>query len=112
MMIKCDRARLEIALGNLLENALKFTPQGGYVELGVEKTGARIIFWVEDNGPEIPPEDLPHIFERFYRGSNQQFTGSGLGLAIVHSIVQAHNGSVAAHNLPGGGVRFQIELPV
>ena len=106
-----DRARLEIALGNLVDNALKYTPQGGSVELGFEKAGELIHFWVEDNGPDIPTQDLPHIFERFYRGSNQKSDGSGLGLAIVHSIVKAHKGVVMAQNLPGGGVRFQIELP-
>lgn len=111
IILKCDRARLEIALGNLVDNALKYTPQGGSVELGVTKSGELIRFWVEDNGSEIPSEDLPHLFERFYRGSNQKSDGSGLGLAIVYSIVQAHRGKVMAQNLLGGRVRFQIELP-
>ncbi len=93
--IQCDRTRLEMALANLLDNALKFTPSGGRVELGAtvhhssdNAADQFVQIWVQDSGPGIDPADLPHLFERFYRGRNaREPEGSGLGLAIVHSIV-------------------------
>jgi signal transduction histidine kinase len=109
--VRCDRARMEIALSNLLDNALKYSPPGSQVKAGFDQTNEGSQFWVEDQGDGIPAEDLPHIFERFYRGSNHRSTGSGLGLAIVQSIAQAHQGSVRAENLPGKGARFTITLP-
>jgi signal transduction histidine kinase len=115
--ISADRARLEMALTNLLDNALKFTPPGGSVELGAqeqrsaEKAGPAARFWVRDTGPGISPDDLPHIFERFYRGRTAGRQGSGLGLSIVQSIVQAHGGSIQVESEPGAGARFIIEWP-
>ncbi len=108
--LRCDRARIEIALSNLLDNALKFTPSGGEVKLGTGYTGDKVQIWVQDNGPGIDPVDLPHIFERFYRGASSRAKGSGLGLAIVQSIVQAHGGQVWAESEPGRGSRLVIEL--
>jgi len=110
--VQCDRARLEIALSNLIDNALKFTPPGGRVEVGAEVDGAVARWWVQDNGPGIDPADQPHIFERFYRGKHARAEGSGLGLAIVHSIVQAHHGRVKVESAPGQGSRFVMELPL
>jgi signal transduction histidine kinase len=103
----CDRGRLEIALSNLLENALKFTPQGGVVEVGLPcQDGIQV--WVRDTGEGIQPEDLPHIFERFYRGRGQAEAGSGLGLAIVKSIVEAHGGEVGVESTPGEGTTVRL----
>lgn len=110
--VQCDRARLEIALSNLIDNALKFTPPGGRVEVGAEVDGAVARWWVQDNGPGIDPADQPHIFERFYRGRHARAEGSGLGLAIVHSLVQAHHGRVKVESAPGKGSRFVMELPL
>ncbi len=110
--VQCDRARLEIALSNLIDNALKFTPAGGRVEVGAEVEGGVARWWVQDNGHGIDPADQPHIFERFYRGRHARAEGSGLGLAIVHSIVQAHGGRVKLESAPGKGSRFVIELPL
>lgn len=111
--IQCDRVRLEIALSNLIDNALKFTPSGGRVEVGVEMDGAVARWWVQDNGPGIDPADQPHIFERFYRGKHAGgIEGSGLGLALVHSIVQAHGGRTWVESAPGQGSRFVMELPL
>jgi signal transduction histidine kinase len=107
----CDRARVELALSNLVSNALKFTPTGGRVEVGAEKVGDSVRFWVQDDGPGIPLTDQPHIFERFYRGQGSRAEGSGLGLAIVHSVVQAHDGRVWVESEPGVGSRFVFELP-
>lgn len=98
---------------NLIANALKFTPQGGSVTLGVRAGVEQVEMRVEDTGPGIPPEELPHVFDRFYRGSQGQTQGgSGLGLAIVKGIVEAHGGQVRVESQPGNGACFTIGLPV
>jgi signal transduction histidine kinase len=108
-----DESYLRRALDNLLGNAVKFTPAGGTIVLGLECSGDRARVSVRDTGPGIAPEDLPHLFERFYRGKNDaQAEGSGLGLAIAHAIVAAHGGALTADNAAGGGARFVVELPV
>ena len=112
LSLRCDRARIEVALSNLLDNALKFTPRGGSVEVGAEAAGESVRFWVQDDGPGIDPVDKAHIFERFYRGQGGRAGGSGLGLAIVHSVVQAHGGRVWVESEPGAGSRFVMELPL
>jgi signal transduction histidine kinase len=99
---------MEMALCNLLDNALKFTAPGGEVEMGAEERDGALCLWVSDTGAGIDPQDLPHIFERFYRGRGSQ--GSGLGLAIVQSVVQAHGGRVSVESQPGLGSRFVIEF--
>ncbi|MGD9145903.1 MAG: HAMP domain-containing sensor histidine kinase [Anaerolineae bacterium] len=109
--IQCDRARIELALGNLLDNAYKFTPAGGQVEVGAETAGEIVRLWVRDSGPGIDPDEQEHIFERFYRGSTTTASGSGLGLAIVQSIAQAHGGRVTVESDLGAGSLFVIELP-
>ena len=111
LAVHCDRARIELALSNLLDNALKFTPAGGHVETGVEQTAQNVRLWVQDSGPGIALADRERIFERFYRGRDSHVEGIGLGLAIVRSIVQAHGGHVTVEGEPGAGSRFVIELP-
>jgi signal transduction histidine kinase len=101
-----------MALANLLDNAVKFTPPGGRITVGARREGERVRIWVEDTGSGIDPEDLPHIFERFYRGRNAPAEGSGLGLAIVRWIVEAHGGQVEVHSQPGQGSRFELILPL
>lgn len=109
--IICDQARIEMALGNLLENALKYTPPGGQVTLSAQTDAQSVRIQVADTGPGISSQDLPHIFERFYRGQAAH-SGSGLGLAIVNSLVQVHNGQVWVESEPGQGSRFTLSLPI
>jgi signal transduction histidine kinase len=103
---------MEMALSNLLDNALKFTPTGGQIEVGAKKDEDSAVVWVDDTGVGISAEDFPHIFKRFYRGREHQDEGSGLGLAIVESIVQAHGGEVQVESTPGEGAQFTIRLPL
>lgn len=111
LTIYADRARLEMAFANLIDNALKFTPIGGKVTVGSEKVGNELQLWVQDTGIGITNEDLPRIFQRFYRAHGNQVNGSGLGLAIVQSIVQAHGGKVTVESRLNAGTRFTITLP-
>jgi two-component system sensor histidine kinase MprB len=106
-VVQGSRERLARAINNLLDNAAKHSG-GGPVEVVVDANGIT----VRDHGTGIDPSDLPHVFERFYRGINSRSTqGSGLGLAIVHQTAESHGGSVRAANAPDGGAVFTLELP-
>jgi signal transduction histidine kinase len=112
--IRHDPQRIGQVVANLVANAVKFTPRGGSVSVDVEPTrdGARIE--VADTGVGIDAAELPHVFERFYRGSRAnkaRGSGSGLGLAIVRSIVDMHGGSVEVESRVGSGSRFTVKLP-
>lgn len=111
LSLYCDRHRMLMCLSNLFDNALRFTPQGGFIEIGAQQEATQTTLWVRDSGPGIPTDDLPRIFERFYRGKNASAYGSGLGLSIVQSIVKVHGGKVYAENHPEGGAKFTITLP-
>jgi len=106
----CDRVRVELALTNLLDNAFKFTAAGGVIEIGGDARTDHVLLWVRDEGAGIAPQDLPHIFDRFYQGKGSP-RGSGLGLAIVQSIVRAHGGAVRVHSTEGSGSCFEIKMP-
>ena len=103
---------MQMALANLLENALKFTPQGGIVTIGAEVIGDEVRVWVRDSGPGIAPKDLPYIFERFYRGRDVDTAGSGLGLAIVQQIAVANGGRVYVTSSLGEGSTFTLAVPI
>jgi signal transduction histidine kinase len=98
---------------NLLENALKFTPAGGTITLRLMRFGDEANLTVLDTGIGIPPEDLPHLFERFHRGRNtSRYPGSGLGLAITRALVSAHGGSISADSRAGEGTTIIVRLPI
>ncbi len=112
--VAVDEARLAQVMGNLLSNALRYTPLGGRVELGATLDGSRVTLTVRDSGQGIPAEDLPLIFNRFYRAdkSRAEENGeSGLGLAIVKALVEAHAGTIEAQSVLGNGTTFLIHLP-
>ncbi len=115
LAVQADRNHLEQILINLLDNAIKYTPEGGRVTVSaVEKDLKDIQFSIEDNGIGIPKEDLSRIFERFYRvdkGRSNELGGTGLGLSIVKHLVQAHGGMVWAESQMGKGSTFYFTLP-
>jgi two-component system, OmpR family, sensor histidine kinase MprB len=106
-LVHGDRATIERAVGNLLDNAAKWSPPGGEVEVAVHE--GEVI--VRDHGPGIDDEDLPFVFDRFYRArSARGMLGSGLGLAIVRQVAEAHGGAVTAERAEGGGTRVSLRL--
>lgn len=114
LLVLADREQATRAIGNVLHNALKFTPEGGQVRLWARAGEEQAVLVVEDEGPGIPPEDLERIFERFYRSEMARGTpGTGLGLAIVRHIMQAHGGRVWAENRrpPARGAAFYLAFP-
>ncbi|MFZ0543958.1 MAG: ATP-binding protein, partial [Candidatus Promineifilaceae bacterium] len=115
-----DHSRIRQALHNLLNNALRHTPPGGTILVEVKQEGANLIITVEDSGEGIHPDQLPYVFERFYRADpvrshdeRPSGSGTGLGLAIARAIVEAHGGEITAES-PGlnKGSRFIISLPI
>ena len=100
---------------NLVDNAIKYTQEGGALNVRVGTSGNLAILEVSDNGAGIPADALPHLFERFYRvdrARSRQMGGAGLGLAILKSIVTAHGGQVRVESAEGRGSRFRVELPL
>lgn len=113
--LQADPMRLEQVLNNLLENAIKYSPAGGRITIRAARDGDAVEVRVEDTGVGIPPADLPHIFERFYRADkarSRDLGGTGLGLSIVKHIVQSHGGSVHAESTYGKGTSIRIRLPI
>lgn len=113
-LVLADRDRLAQVMGNLLSNALRHTPPEGRITVRVTDRGREVVIAVADNGPGVPPEDLSHLFERFWRRdpSRQRATGgSGLGLSIARHIVEAHSGRIWAEPTPGGGLTVAFTLP-
>ena len=111
---EADPDFLERAVRNLVDNAVKYAPEGGAVTLQARVEGGSVVFRVRDNGPGIPKADLPRLFERFYRvdkSRSRELGGTGLGLAIVKHIAQLHGGGVAVESEPGSGSVFSIRLP-
>jgi signal transduction histidine kinase len=113
--VRADRQRVVQVLGNLVRNALRYTPEGGLIAVRTDRLDDRVEVSVEDTGEGIAPERLPHVFERFYRGDDARDRasgGAGLGLAIVRELVEAMGGDVAAESVVGQGSRFSFRLPM
>ena len=108
--LEIDATRIRALVGNLLVNALRYTPAGGRVAIGAERVGHTVAVTVQDTGPGIDPDVLPHIFDRFYRSPDSP--GSGLGLAIARNIVEAHGGEISATRGPAGGTAVRFTLPL
>jgi two-component system sensor histidine kinase BaeS len=107
-----DPLRLRQLVTILVDNAVAHTPAGGSVTVRVRAEGDAAVLAVEDSGPGIRPEDLPHVFERFWRADDAPSGGTGLGLAIAAWIVERHGGRIAAVNRPEGGARFEARIPL
>ena len=116
MIVWADYGRLDQVLGNLMANALRYTPPDGVITMRAKSQSGGVRITVSDTGEGIPPEDLPYIFDRFWRGDRSRpHTGgsSGLGLAIAHEIINRHHGriTVESDGIPGKGTTFHIWLP-
>ncbi|GAB7030953.1 HAMP domain-containing sensor histidine kinase [Streptomyces sp. NPDC021749] len=106
-------SRLTRLLSNLLDNAAKFSPPGGPVEAELDRSAGDLVLTIRDHGPGIAPEDLPHVFDRFYRAhAARALPGSGLGLAMARQIARAHAADLTAEQAPGGGALFRLRIPV
>jgi len=112
VFVNGNAAHLRRLVVNLLDNALKFTPAEGSIEVGLRSDSNRAIIRVADSGEGIHPAELPHIFDRFFRGAGTPGEGSGLGLSLCREIARAHGGEIAAANLPAGGCAFVVTLPL
>jgi two-component system sensor histidine kinase KdpD len=110
-LARLDFTLMQQALSNLLLNAAVHTPAGTPVFLQARHENGELLLTVADNGPGLPPELLPRIFDKFFRAPNAPAGGSGLGLAIVKGFVEAHGGQISAANRPGGGAIFSIKIP-
>ncbi len=112
--VQCDIEQFEGALGNLVENGIKYTPAGGRVSLTARASGPHVVFEVADTGVGIPPSIQPHIFERFFRGQQagvEHVPGTGVGLSLVRGVVENHQGAVWFESEVGTGTHFYVQLP-
>ncbi len=112
LAVNADRDRLRQALANLVDNAIKYTPRGGRIDVRASATPQSVAIAVSDTGPGIADQDLPRIFDRLYRGDQSRATrGLGLGLSLVKAYVEAQGGTVSVSSSPGKGSTFEIRLP-
>jgi two-component system sensor histidine kinase BaeS len=114
-LVYADAGRLEQVIDNLLANALRYTNEGGTVTLRLRPQEATAVLEVIDTGIGIPPEDLPHVFERFWRADKSRSRatgGAGIGLAVVRELVQAHEGHIQVASTVGKGTTFRVTLPL
>jgi len=108
----CDRERVLQVLGNLIGNAIKFTPDGGTVHVSAEPFDDEVLFTVRDTGVGVSPKQLPHVFDRFWQATPKARLGSGLGLTIAKGVVEALGGRIWAESRPGDGTTFFFTLPL
>ena len=112
ILANCDPGRIDQVVSNIVGNALKFTDEGGCVHVAVKHRDAEVVVSVEDSGPGIEREELPHVFERLWHAQNTERAGHGLGLSIAKSIVDAHKGRIWVNSEKGKGSKFSFEIPV
>jgi signal transduction histidine kinase len=114
LVVEGNTVLLSRAVGNLLDNAIKYTPKGGQVRIKLGQNNGHALISIVDNGPGIKARDLPRVFEKFYRARPEldDIPGSGLGLAIVKTIAEQHGGQVWAESQPDVGSTFTIALPI
>jgi two-component system, OmpR family, sensor kinase len=108
-------AAASLVVSNVLDNAVKFSPRGGRVRVGVSIEDGAAVVAVSDNGPGVPEEEAPRLFERFYRGSSARASdtpGVGLGLAICRLVMESQGGSIAVASPPGGGTTIRVRFPL
>jgi two-component system OmpR family sensor kinase len=113
--VEGDPLPLQQALRNLINNAIKYTPQGGAIQVAMEISEGNAIIRIQDTGYGIPAKDLPFIFDRFYRVHNEDvknIEGNGLGLAIVKAIIERHGGQISVESEPHKGSCFNVSLPL
>lgn len=110
--VACDRDRLVQVFGNLVGNAIKFTPEGGAIALRAERRGQDVLFSVSDTGPGIPPNEISRVFDRYWQARRTRRAGAGLGLAIAKGLVEAHGGTIWAESKLGNGSAFRVTLPI
>jgi two-component system phosphate regulon sensor histidine kinase PhoR len=108
--VLADEVQIQRAIKNILHNAVKFTPEGGHIQISATQNGNEVVLAVTDSGPGIPADDLPRVFERFFQVDRSRREGTGLGLAIVRHIVMAHGGRVWVESIEGEGATFYIAL--
>jgi len=113
LIVLGDRAKIQRVIANLLDNAIKFTPSGGKVMVSARADDSKATMTIEDTGPGISANDLPHIFERFYRCDKSRSTpGNGLGLSLALALVHAHGGDITVTSSPGKGSAFTVSIPL
>ena len=115
LWVAADKERLQQILDNLMQNALRYTPNEGWIKFGLKKTGGLAHITIHNSGPQLSPEAQKHLFERFYRAEkarDRESGGTGLGLAIARQLAEAHGGSLSGSNHPNGGVVFELTLPL
>jgi signal transduction histidine kinase len=106
-----DSALLQTMMRNLIDNAIRYTPEGGRIAIAVQVGERQVVFSIDDNGPGIPEAQYQQVFQRFYRGNTRGQPGSGLGLAIVWNIGLQHDATVSLHRSPLGGLRVVVRFP-
>ncbi len=113
--LRGDEERLRQVLSNLISNAIKYSPKGGEIRVSGKRLGDHVRLRVSDHGPGIAPDDLPHIFDRFYRGDGEltrRVKGTGLGLFLTRAIVEAHGGTITVDSVLDQGTTFTVTLPI
>ncbi|HOJ44113.1 MAG TPA: HAMP domain-containing sensor histidine kinase, partial [Syntrophorhabdaceae bacterium] len=110
--IQADRQKIQRVLSNILDNGIKFTPRGGSITISICGEGDEVQIVLQDTGIGIPEDELPHIFDRFFRGERNRTTpGNGLGLSLARAFITAHKGRITVKSVPGVGSEFTITLP-